>query len=81
MSTLPLKTSPVTEEPAASPQDALAHFESLLSFETDCWDTHASLSAGDADFVVLDVRSPEAYATDMSRELSTFPTGELWRAI
>jgi rhodanese-related sulfurtransferase len=62
MPTLPRGTSPVTEEPAASPADALAHFESLLSFETDCWDTHASLNAGDPGFVVLDVRSPEAYA-------------------
>jgi rhodanese-related sulfurtransferase len=62
MSILPRGTSPVTEEPAASPPDALAHFSSLLSFEADCWDVHASLNADDPGFVVLDVRSPEAYA-------------------
>jgi rhodanese-related sulfurtransferase len=56
-------TSPLTEEPAASPQEALAHFERLLAFETDCWDAHAALAAGHSGFVVLDVRSPEAYAT------------------
>ncbi|MGA7558076.1 MAG: rhodanese-like domain-containing protein [Terriglobales bacterium] len=55
-------TSPLTEIPAASSQEALAHFERLLAFETDCWDTHAALAAGHSGFVVLDVRSPEAYA-------------------
>ena len=47
---------------AASPQDAAAHFERLLSLETDCWDIHEGLSAGHSGFVVLDVRSAEAYA-------------------
>ena len=55
-------TSPVTEVPAAAPDEALAHFEARLGFETDCWDVHASLAGGDADFVLLDVRSPQAYA-------------------
>ena len=54
--------SPVTETPAAAPADALAHFEARLRFETDCWDVHASLAGGAADFVLLDVRSPEAFA-------------------
>ncbi len=51
-------TSLVTETPAA----ALAHFEARLRFETDCWDVHASLAGGAPDFVLLDVRSPEAFA-------------------
>ena len=55
-------TSLVTETPAAAPADALAHFEARLQFETDCWDLHASLAGGHADFVLLDVRSPEAFA-------------------
>ena len=54
--------SPVTETPAAAPADALAHFEARLRFETDCWDVHASLAGGVADFVLLDVRSPKAFA-------------------
>jgi rhodanese-related sulfurtransferase len=53
---------PVTDVAAADPADALAHFEHLLAYETDCWDVHAALSAGHAGFVVLDVRSPEAFA-------------------
>ena len=55
-------TSPVTETPAAASADALAHFEARLQFETDCWDVHASLTGGNADFVLLDVRSPQAFA-------------------
>lgn len=51
----------VTAVPAASSEDALAHFERRLTFETDCWDVHDALSRGAEDFVLLDVRSPELY--------------------
>jgi 3-mercaptopyruvate sulfurtransferase SseA len=54
--------SEVSDLPAADPASALAHFESLLAFETDCWDVHRALTTGTADFVLLDVRSPELYA-------------------
>jgi rhodanese-related sulfurtransferase len=54
--------NPVSEVPAADPESALAHFERLFHFETDCWDVHSSLEAGDDGFVLLDVRSPEPYA-------------------
>ena len=37
--------------PAASSEDALAHFERRLTFETDCWDVHDALSRGEDDFV------------------------------
>jgi len=53
----------VTEVPAAQPAEALAHFEARLRFETDCWDVHAGLAGGGADFVLLDVRSSEAFAS------------------
>ncbi len=53
---------PVTDVPAAPPEQALAHFERLLGLETDCWDVHTAVAAGHDGFVVLDVRSPEAYA-------------------
>jgi rhodanese-related sulfurtransferase len=52
----------VTAVPAADPAQAALHFESLLRFETDCWDVHESLLSGSADFVLLDARSPEAFA-------------------
>jgi rhodanese-related sulfurtransferase len=59
---------PVNEMPAADAQSAQAHFQNLLRFETDCWDVHASLQDSDGQgadrrFVVLDVRSPDLYAT------------------
>jgi rhodanese-related sulfurtransferase len=53
--------SPVTEFPAAASDVAAEHFAGLLAFETDCWDVHESMTGGAADFVLLDVRSPELY--------------------
>jgi rhodanese-related sulfurtransferase len=54
--------APVREVPAAEPAAAVAHYERLLQFETDCWDVHESLEANAPGFVVLDVRSPELFA-------------------
>jgi len=62
MPKLPAAERPVTDVPAAIPGDARAHFESLLAFETDCWDVHEGLEGHHGGFVVFDVRSPEAYA-------------------
>jgi rhodanese-related sulfurtransferase len=50
--------SPITVVPAAPSELALRHFEDMLTFETDCWDTHESLQMADQDFILLDVRSP-----------------------
>jgi rhodanese-related sulfurtransferase len=52
----------VTQTPAADSAAAVRHFESAFSFETDCWDVHEALARG-PDFVLIDVRSPEAFAT------------------
>lgn len=54
--------SAITEIRPASADAAVAHFAGLLSFETDCWDVHDAIAAGSADFVLLDVRSADAYA-------------------
>lgn len=54
-------SSRVTSVPAADSMRATEHFESLLAFETDCWDVHDAMSGGAADFVLLDVRSPDAF--------------------
>lgn len=51
----------VTEVPAAPSSEAEKHFANLLAFETDCWDVHDALSRGATDFVLLDVRSPDAF--------------------
>lgn len=55
-------TTSVTAIPAATPADALAHFEAEFTFEADCWDVHDALSKGDADFVLLDVRGHDHFA-------------------
>ena len=62
MPTAPTEISPVNEITAAEPKDAVAHFERLLSFETDCWDVHTATTSGHTGFIVLDVRSPQSYA-------------------
>lgn len=58
-----IKMSTPVSEIAAAPADiAATHFEAMLTFETDCWDVHASLQTGNPDFVLLDVRGPNAFA-------------------
>lgn len=53
--------NPVTSIPPAAPAEALAHFQSLLVFETDCWDVHEAMKLSEPGFVLLDVRSPELF--------------------
>jgi len=53
--------SAVTEVPAAESSMALAHYERLLAYETDCWDVHMSLASGEPGFVLLDVRGLEQF--------------------
>jgi rhodanese-related sulfurtransferase len=51
----------VTLIPAAPAAVAVHHFESELTFETDCWDTHEAMGSADPGFVLLDVRAPVLY--------------------
>jgi rhodanese-related sulfurtransferase len=51
----------VTLIPAAAPEVAIQHFESELTFETDCWDTHEAMRSPDPRFVLLDVRGPAQF--------------------
>jgi rhodanese-related sulfurtransferase len=55
-------SSAVSRPPAATSEEALRHFESLLRFETDCWDVQHAISNNRQDFVLLDVRSEQAFA-------------------
>ena len=50
-------SSVVSRIPPANSNEALAHFQQLLRFETDCWDVHFAISNHRQDFVLLDVRS------------------------
>ena len=71
-----MTTNAVLEVAAASSADALQRFASSLQFETDCWDVHDALT-GDADFVLLDVRSPAAYANGHVPGAINLPVGKL----
>lgn len=62
----------------AAPSDiALAHFQSLLAFETDCWDVHHAISNERKDFVLLDVRSDTCFASGHLPEATHFPHQKL----
>lgn len=52
----------ITEYPAASAEQALAHFSQRLRFETDCSDVYHSQQAGQVDYVLVDVRNATAFA-------------------
>ncbi|NOI79424.1 rhodanese-like domain-containing protein [Vibrio tubiashii] len=54
-------TSAVSRVKAAASEQALAHFEQLLRFETDCWDVHHALSNGLQDFILVDVRGESLF--------------------
>lgn len=69
--------SAVAAVPAANSEHALSHFEARLTVETDCWDTHHSLSTGADDFVVLDVRSPDHYAEGHVPGAINLPHGKI----
>ena len=60
---------------------ALEHFEKLLEFETDCWDVHEDLKSGKPDYVILDVRSPDAYAAGHVPGAINLPTAESASAV
>jgi rhodanese-related sulfurtransferase len=77
MPILPTDACPVTAIPAAASQDAQAHFERLLSFETDCWDVHAALSRSHPHFVLLDVRGPESFAAGHVEGAVNLPHGRI----
>ena len=67
----------VTAVPPAAAGEALAHFESAVAYETDCWDVHDAMSRGAADFVVLDVRSPELYRNGHVPGARNLPHGKI----
>jgi rhodanese-related sulfurtransferase len=69
--------SAVTAISPAPPGDAAAHFAGLLAFEADCWDVHDATVNNKKDFVLLDVRSPEAYAAGHVPGAVNLPHGRI----
>lgn len=79
MPTGPQPSAVMAVPPAASPE-AADHFARLLAFETDCWDVHDTLSTGRADFVLLDVRSPAAFAAGHIAGAASLPHRDISEA-
>ncbi|WP_321888209.1 rhodanese-like domain-containing protein [Paraburkholderia bannensis] len=70
--------SSVSEVPAAPSAQALAHFSASLSFETDCADVRAALTAATPpDFVLLDVRGPALFARGHVPGAVNLPHGKI----
>jgi rhodanese-related sulfurtransferase len=60
--TITIARSRVTAVPPAGSALAARHFQWRLALETDPADVHADLVSGAADFVLVDTRTPEAFA-------------------
>ncbi|MFT5572062.1 MAG: rhodanese-related sulfurtransferase [Cryomorphaceae bacterium] len=84
-------SSAVSRPAAAHSSSAILHFQSLLEFETDCWDVHHATFNKRKDFVLLDVRAsrlfenghvPDAVSLPHTaineRTLSAFPMDTLF---
>ena len=72
--------SSVSAVPAAPSDQALVHFASSFTFETDCADVHAAFAAQEQDFVLLDVRSPALYAQGHVPGALNLPQGKIVEA-
>lgn len=69
--------SPVTQIACAASADAARHFAASFAFETDCWDVHEALAHGARDFVLLDVRSPAAFAAGHVPQARNLPHAKI----
>lgn len=67
----------VTLVPAAGPELAIQHFESQLTFETDCWDTYEAIRSSHPGFVLLDVRSTVLFASGHVPGAISLPHGKI----
>lgn len=71
------RRSGVTAVQPASSADAEIHFSALLAHETDCWDVHDAMARNVADFVLIDVRSPDLYESGRVPGSVNIPHGRL----
>jgi len=70
-------SSLVSRPPAANSTRVLEHFESLLEFETDCWDVHHAITNNRKDFVLLDVRGEDLYNKGHIEGAISLPHGRI----
>jgi rhodanese-related sulfurtransferase len=71
--------SKVLEIPAADSRTTCDFFQRKLSFETDPADVYADMQQGVGEFVLVDVRSPEAYARSHAVGAINIPQTEMTR--
>ena len=69
--------SAVLEYGAPAPAETAAMMEDKLRFHTDAWDLSVDLRAGLSDIVVIDARSPHAYAAGHIPGAVSFPHREI----
>lgn len=69
--------SRVLDTPAANGQEAQAYFLRKLSCETDPADVYTDIRDGVADFVLVDVRSPQDYARSHAVGAINIPQAEI----
>ena len=72
-----MPNSSVTHPRPADSAVAANHFSAALAFETDCWDVHDAMSRKVADFILVDVRSPELFAQGHVPGAINIPHGKI----
>jgi rhodanese-related sulfurtransferase len=69
--------SAVTATPAAPPAEAARHFGARLAYETDAADVGAAVASGALDAVLVDARSPRAFAAGHVPGAISLPHAEI----
>jgi rhodanese-related sulfurtransferase len=72
-----MKNTKVLETPAASPEAANHFFGNKLAYETDCADVYNDFRNQVTDFVLVDVRSPRAYARSHAINAINLPVADI----
>ncbi|MGY5804191.1 rhodanese-like domain-containing protein [Rhizobium hainanense] len=67
----------VSDIPAAAPSLVAEHYAQKLAFETDCSDVHQSMTSGNVDFVLLDVRGPAMFQEQHIPGALNLPHGKM----
>lgn len=72
-----MSNSKVKETPAATPEAVYRFFRNKLAYETDCADVYNDIRNNVTDFVLVDVRSPKAYAKSHAVHAINLPVADI----
>lgn len=70
----------VKKETLLDPAQVANFFTAKLASETDCSDVYADIKAGTNEFVLIDTRSPEAYAKSHAITAINIPHSQMTKA-